>query len=357
VERNLVEILTVSDPHVPKAAFSEAFKKLSREHRVRLIELDYERRSSHPSSSEKSISEYWGSPNQLTEEIGDAEILVVHRAPVTAEVMTASSNLRLIGCARGGPINVDVAEATKRGILVVRAPGRNADAVADYTIGLILAEARTIARAHMRFVSEGTWRFDEQGRLAFRRGIELPGKTLGLIGFGDIGTRVAQRVKGFGMRVLVYDPYLSNEEERRGVELTDLDTVMSESDFVSIHARATEENVNLIGEKEIRLMKETSILINTARASLVDYTALYEALRDHRILGAALDVYPEEPVNPDSPLLKLDNVTLTPHLAGTTQEVPLNGVKIVVEDVGRYLHGETVKHILNSEALSNSQLS
>ena len=178
-----------------------------------------------------------------------------------------------------------------------------------------------------------------------------------MIGFGHIGTRVAARAKGFDMKVLVYDPYVSNEEgERLGVELTDLDKVMSESDFVSIHARATKENVNLIGEKEIRLMKETSILINTARASLVDYAALYAALRDHRILGAALDVYPEEPVKPDSPLLKLDNVTLTPHLAGTTQEVPLNGVKIVVEDVWRYLNGETVKHILNSEVLSNSQL-
>lgn len=354
----MVEILAVSDPHVPRVAFSEALKKLSREHRVQLIELDYERISSHPSSSERSISEYWGSPSQLAEEIGDAEILVVHRAPVTAEVMNASSSLRLIGCARGGPVNVDVAEATKRGILVVRAPGRNADAVADFAFGLILAEARSIARAHMRFVAEGTWRFDEKGTLTFRRGIELSGKTLGLIGFGHIGTRVAARAKGFDMKVLVYDPYVSNEEgERLGVELTDLDKVMSESDFVSIHARATKENANLIGEKEIRLMKETSILINTARASLVDYAALYEALKDHRILGAALDVYPEEPVNPDSPLLKLDNVTLTPHLAGTTQEVPLNGVKIVVEDVWRYLNGETVKHLLNSEVLSNSQLS
>ncbi len=351
----LVRILAVSDPHVPKKAFSAALEKLNQDYKVRLIELDYERRSVHPSSSERSISEYWGSPSQLVEEIGDAEILIVHRAPVTAEVMDAGSNLRLIGCARGGPANVDIKEATRREILVIRAPGRNADAVADYTIGLILAEARTIARAHMRFVTEGTWRFSDEGRLVFRRGIELPGKTLGLIGFGNIGTRVAKRAKGFGMRVLVYDPYVSREvEEEFGVELADLDTVMSESDFVSIHARATKENVNLVGKEEIRLMKETSILINTARASLVDYEALYEALRDRRILGAALDVYPKEPVDPDSPLLKLDNVTLTPHLAGTTQEVPLRGVRIVVEDAWRYLHGELAKHILNPEVLPDS---
>ncbi|UCD73612.1 MAG: 3-phosphoglycerate dehydrogenase, partial [Candidatus Bathyarchaeota archaeon] len=180
----------------------------------------------------------------------------------------------------------------------------------------------------------------------------LPGKTIGLIGFGNIGTRVATRARGFGMRILVYDPYVSKEvKEESEVEFVDLDIVMSESDFVSIHARATNENIGLIGEEQIRLMKKKSILINTARASLVDYSALYDALKDRRILGAALDVYPEEPVDPNSPLLKLDNVTLTPHLAGTTQEVPLRGVRIVLEDVGRYLQGEPLKHVQNPEVL------
>mgnify|MGYP001028472798 CR=1 FL=1 len=351
----MVEILAVSDTHVPRDAFSAALVRLSREHRVRLIELDYGRRSTQPSASERSISEYWGSPDQLAAEIGGAEVLVVHRAPVTVEVMESGSRLRLIGCARGGPVNVDVTAATRRGIPVIRAPGRNADAVADFTIALILAEARNIARAHMRLVAEGTWRLDKQGRLVFRRGIELPGKTLGLIGFGNIGSRVAIRAKGFGMRVIAYDPYVSKDVEGKfGVELVDLSTVMSESDFVSVHARATEENVNLVGKDQIGLMKETSILINTARASLVDYKALYEALRDRRILGAALDVYPEEPVDPTSPLLRLENVTLTPHLAGTTQEVPLRGVKIVVEDIERYLRGEPAEHILNPEVLQVS---
>ena len=348
----MVEILAVSDPHVPRDAFSAALEGLSQKHRVRLIELEYERKSTQPSASERSISEYYGSPDQLVEEIGGAEILIVHRAPVTVEVMESGSNLRLIGCARGGPVNVDVVAATGRGIPVINAPGRNADAVADFTIGLILAEARNIARAHMRLISEGTWRLDKQGRLVFRRGVELPGKTLGLIGFGNIGTRVASRAKGFGMRVIVYDPYVQKDiEEKFGVELVDLNTVMSESDFVSVHARATEKNVNLIGKDQIGLMKETSILINTARASLIDYESLCEALRYHRILGAALDVYPEEPVDPASPLLKLENVTLTPHLAGTTREVPLRGVRIVVEDVERHLRGEPTECVLNPEVL------
>jgi phosphoglycerate dehydrogenase-like enzyme len=352
----MVKILAVSDPHVPKDAFSLALNRLGQEHEVRLIELDYERRSTRPSCSEGSISEYWGSPSQLIEEIDDYEILVVHRAPVTSEVIRSGRALRLIGCARGGPVNVDVAAATEQGIPLVRAPGRNADAVADFTIGLLLAEARSIARAHTRFVNEGVWRFDEEGKLVFRRGIELLGKTLGLIGFGKIGTRVAARAKGFGMRILVYDPYVSREvEEEFGVELVDLDNVMSESDFVSVHARATKGNVGLIGEEQIRLMKKNSILINTARASLVDYSALYESLRDRRILGAALDVYPEEPVDPASPLFRLDNVTLTPHLAGTTREVPLRGVMIVLEDILRYLRGKPLMYVQNPEVLSGSR--
>jgi len=354
----LVEILAVSDSHVPRDAFSAALKRLSQKHNVRLIELEYERKSTQPSASERSISEYYGSPDQLVEEIGGAEILIVHRAPVTLEVMESGSKLRLIGCARGGPVNVDVAAATRRRIPVIRAPGRNADAVADFAIGLILAEARNIARAHMRLVGEGTWRLDKQGKLVFRRGVELPGKTLGLIGFGNIGSRVASRAKGFDMRVIVYDPYVQKDiEEKFGVELVDLNAVMSESDFVSVHARATENNVNLIGKEQIGLMKKTSFLINTARASLIDYESLYDALRDHRIMGAALDVYPEEPVDPASPLLKLDNVTLTPHLAGTTQEVPLRGVKIVVEDIERYLRGEPAECVLNSEVLNSSSSS
>ena len=352
----MAKILAVSDPHVPKDAFSLALNSLGQEHEVQLIELDYERRSAHPSLSERSLLEYWGSPSQLIEEIDDSEILIVHRAPVTSEVMRAGRALRLIGCARGGPVNVDVTAATDQGILLVRAPGRNADAVADFTIGLILAEARSIARAHMRFINEGTWRFDEEGKLAFRRGIELSRKTIGLIGFGNIGTRVATRAKGFGMRILVYDPYVSRDvKEESGVEFVNLDTVMSESDFISVHARATKENIGLIGEEQIRLMKKKSILINTARASLVDYSALYKALKDRRILGAALDVYPEEPVDPNSPLLKLDNVTLTPHLAGTTQEVPLRGVTIVLEDVTRYLQGEPLRHVQNPEVLLGSR--
>ena len=351
----MTKILAVSDPHVPRSAFFTALESLNRENDVRIIDLDYERRSIRPSPSERSISEYWGSPSQLVEEIGDAEILIVHRAPVTKEVVESGNRLHLIGCARGGPVNVDVDAATKRGVLVLNAPGRNADAVADFTIGMILAEARSIARSHMGFVSKGTWRFDEKGRLAFRRGIELPGKTLGLIGFGNIGTRVATRAKGFGMRVIVHDPYVSKAVEKEyGIDLVDLDTVMSESDFVSIHARATDENRGLVGEGQIRLMKKTSIMINTARASLLDYQALYEALKDHRILGAALDVYPEEPVDATSSLLKLDNVTLTPHLAGTTEEVPVRGVTIVVEDVERHLRGEATRNVLNSELLSGS---
>lgn len=297
----------------------------------------------------QGVSEYWGDSKQLIDNIRDAEILIVHLAPVTKDVIDAGANLKLIGCCRGGPVNVDVAYATKEGIPVIHTPGRNAHAVADLTIGLIIAEARGIARAHA-FMKSGIWSIPEVG-------VELWGKTLGIIGLGNVGSLVAFRAKnGFNMNVLAYDPYVEKKRARElGVKLVDLETLLHESDFVTVHARAPPDAKPMITAEHIALMKPTAYLINTSRGNLIDERALYEALKNDKIKGAALDVYSKEPIDPDNPLLKLDNITLTPHVGGLTLEVPLRAAEIIAEDVTSFLKSERLKNIENPEVFKKLQ--
>jgi len=270
---------------------------------------------------------------------------VVHDAPVTDEVMDASPNLKLICCARGGPVNVDVAAATKRRITLVSAPGRNAEAVADYVLGVAIILARNLSRANL-FLREKR-KFD---RFSFESffGHELGGKTLGLIGYGNVGSRVAKRALSFGMSILVFDPFVpSSKIEALGIETTDLETLIKSSDFVSLHARESKENVNMFGRTQFALMKKNAYFINSARGSLLDEDALLEALTSNKIAGAALDVMKKEPVSPDNPLVSMDNVFITPHIAGASKEVPLRGAEIIARQIQNYIAGQTLEGVIN----------
>jgi len=295
----------------------------------------------------EGVSESWGHPKQIIDNIDGAEILIVHVAPVTKGVIDAGASLKLIGCCRAGPVNVDVSYATKKGVPVIYTPGRNAQGVADLTIGLMIAEARGIARAHA-FMKSKIWSIPELG-------VELWGKTLGIIGLGNVGSCVAFRAKnGFNMNVLAYDPYVPKKRaEELGVELVDLETLLRESDFVTIHSRAPPDEKPQITTEHIALMKPTAYLINTARGNILDEQALYEALKNDKIKGAALDVYMKEPIDPGNLLLKLDNITLTPHIGGITREVPLRAAEIIAEDIARFLKGERPKNVQNAEVFRN----
>lgn len=278
---------------------------------------------------------------------GAYEIYVNEGDKVPANVIERLDATRLICVARGTPSNVDIPAATRAGILVTNAPGRNAIAVAEFTIGLIIDRIRHITRGN-RMVMTRTWEFR---RFEEIEGIELNGRTIGLVGVGHIGQEVAKRLRAFNMRLLGYDPYLDPEVACSvGVELTELDRLMRESDFVSIHAPVTPETKGMIGEREIGLMKPTAYFINTARAIITDEQALYEALRDGRIVGAALDVFLEEPVTPDDPLATLDNVLVTPHLGGATREVVTNHSLMIETDIRAYAAGRCPLHIKNPEA-------
>lgn len=291
------------------------------------------------------VREAWGDPQQLIDNLHDADAMIVHMAPVTREVIDAGTNLKLIGCCRGDPVNVDIKYATKKKIPVIYSPGRNAQAVADLTIGLMIAEARGIARAHA-LLKSGVWSVQPPG-------VELWGKTLGIIGLGNVGACVAHRAKnGFNMNVLAYDPYVPKERaEKLGVKLVDLKTLMQESDFVTIHSRGAPDEKPQITAEHLALMKPTAYLINTSRGYLIDEQALYEALKDGKIAGAALDVYAKEPIDSNNPLLKLENVTLTPHIGGISRDTPLRAAEIIGEDIARFVKGEKPKNVRNPEVL------
>lgn len=348
-----MKILVMYDKYVTEEHFKEGLQGIMRDCSTRMVELDRLRRTLRTLST-RAIHEYVGSPEQLIEEIRDEEILVVNFAPVTAEVMEAGTNLKLIACCRGGPVNVHISAATERGIIVVNTPERAVEAAADFTIGLLIVEARHIARAHHILSTGGEFRGNPRlyGE-ATVYGVELSGKTLGIVGLGNIGLRVAKRAKAFGMNLLAYDPYVPRDKGKKfGIFLVDLDTLLKKSDFVSLHARISHETRGIIGSSQLSLMKKTAYLINTARGALVDEEALYEALRNRSIAGAALDVFEKEPVNINNPILKLNNVTVTPHIAGISREVPLKSAIMIGEELERYVSGKELKNIFNPEVLS-----
>jgi D-3-phosphoglycerate dehydrogenase len=310
------------------------------------LELDW---PDVPMISNAEIKEYAGTPEAVAALVPGAYALVTHVAPVTRSVFDAGQALRIIGCCRSGTVNINVAAASERGIPVVNAPGRNAPAVVEFTLGLILAERRGIARAHAGLI-DGVWRgdlyrYDRAGR-------ELGGQTIGLIGLGVVAQALVPCLKPFGLRVLTYDPYVPAARcAELGVEQVDLEVLLQESDIVSLHARLTPQTAGMIGRHELALMKSGAYLINTARGGLVDHDALYDALASGHLGGAALDCLPSEPPAVDWPMLKLQNVTLTPHIAGASQGSAHRGAEDVVRDVANFMAGRPLAHCVNGNSV------
>jgi len=287
----------------------------------------------------EGLKEFVGRPDEIEAFIGEAEVLINHLAPITAGMLRRLQRLKLIAICRGGPVNIDVAAARAAEIALVNTPGRNAAAVAEFTIGMILAATRLITVGHAALAA-GHWRGDLYR--ADTTGDELSALTVGIVGYGHIGTRVVRLLYAFGCRILVTDPYvrLSDEDRERGVRQVAFDALLAESDVVSLHARVTAETTGFIGRRELGLMKRSAYLVNTARGPLMDYDALYEALANNRIRGAGLETFAVEPVPPDLPLLRLPNVTLTPHIAGASLQTVRRSATMIAEEIRRYLAGE-----------------
>ncbi len=294
-----------------------------------------------------NVKEANGNPRYIMEKIVGCEAAVSGYAPFTSEIMDASENLKIIGISRGGPVNADHNAATERGIIILRAVGRNAESVADQTLGFVISESRFISR-HNHEVKTGKYfeKLESGGRssyLASFNWMELNGKTLGLIGYGQVGTRVAKRAHAFGMKVIVFDPYIDAAIlEGEGCDRVGLDKLLCDSDFISIHAKLTPETHHMINDKTLAKMKKTTVLINTARGSIIDEDALYRALTNGVISSAALDVFEDDPVKQDNPLIQLDNVTITPHSAGRSPDTEMRGYRQVALQVAAYLRGDEI---------------
>ncbi len=296
------------------------------------------------------VSEFVGEPSAVANLAANAHAILTHVGPVTRSVIEHCPDLRIIGCCRGGAVNVNVAAASERRIPVVNSPGRNAQAVIEFTLGMILSERRGIARAHAA-LSQGAWegylyRYDQAG-------LEMQGQTIGLVGFGAIAQGLVPYLKPFDVQILTFDPYVSDERlAALGVTRVDLPALLRESDIVSIHARVTPQTRKMIGAEQLALMKPTATLINTARGPLVDYEALYAALVEGRIAGAALDCLESEPPPPDWPLLRLPNVTVTPHIAGASRSSAERGAEQVARDVANFFAGRPLECCVNADALT-----
>lgn len=291
-----------------------------------------------------TIKEYLGDFDAVADFIGRAEVLMMHQSPVTATMLDRLPDLRLIACARGGPVNVDIEAARARNVPVVRAPGRNATAVAEFTIGAILSETRKIRTGH-EALRAGQWRGDLYR--ADTTGRELSEMTVGVVGYGKIGTKVTRLLRAFGTKVLVYDPYvqLDPEDVGAGVEQVSLEALLERSDIVTLHPRVSAETTHMINKDSLSRMKPDALLVNTARGPLCNYEELYEALRDGVIGAAMLETFSVEPTPPDWPLLQLDNVTLTPHIAGASVRTTTYAAEVLAEDIRRHLAGEPLLNL------------
>jgi len=348
-----MKILTFGDAMISGKQFTEAARLLG-DHEI--VTTDWETDWGRLQNRRLVIEQQGPAVEEVPavfRENKDADMVLGLFGPFSADGMDAFDHLKLIGVARAGTENVDVKAATLRGIIVVHVMGRNAQAVSDFTIGLMLSESRNIARAHLS-IKNGEWRkvFSNSDYIP-----ELKGKKIGIVGFGYIGRLVAKKLAGFDVQILVYDPYVKAESvDMPGVTLVGKETLFAESDFISIHARLTEENHHFVSHAELSMMKPTAYLINCARSGLIDTEALVQALSEKKIAGAGLDVFDIEPIPADHPLLALDNVTLTTHIAGTTSDALTQSPYLLAEEVKKVLDGEKANWIKNPEVLEHPKV-
>lgn len=339
-----IKVAVVGDNFMLSSAFNEALlKQIPSGIRVHTFDLPFPdepviQRSYDPSFA--NVKEYQGTAEQIIEAAKDAAALITHIAPLTKHILDELPGLRFVGVARGGPVNVDRKELQRRGIRLVNTPGRNASAVAEFTIGVLLAETRNIAYSHQA-MKNSVWRGDLYRADVQRK--ELSKMTVGLVGYSHIGKRVGQLLKAFSTRIVVADPYieLDDADIQYGVQHLSLDELLPQCDAVSLHLPATPETNGLFGEETLAKMKPGSVLINTARGSLVDEIALADALRGGHLSGAALDTYHTEPLPESSPLLQLYNVLFTSHIAGASYSTVTIAADMIADELRRFIAGES----------------
>jgi len=280
------------------------------------------------------------------------KVIISEYFKISPPIMDSSPNLRGIVVWGVGYDHIDVNDASERGILVANTRGSNAESVAEHVFGLILGLSRKLIQTDI-FVRNGSWVSREETGIPHELiAKDLYGKTIGVVGLGAVGTLVARIGLGFGMRVLAYDPYINTKKAKeRGAELANLEMLLKESDYVTLHVVLNEETRGMISKKELGLMKQNAYLINSSRGPVIDEEALIQVLKQKKISGAGLDVFAGEPIDPANPLLKLENVIVSPHVAGNSQDA-LDATSLVVsQETTRILRDEIPKNLVNRQQL------
>jgi len=337
----MFRVLVIGDKFIPASTYVEQWeKKVQTEpvlNDVELIPLEWNLDKADQHRLQQ-VMEWDGAnavqpPPEILEAVSDVDAIVMHFAPVGKAVIEAAPKLALIAVARAGLENVDQEAAQARGIAVTGVAGRNAAAVAELAIGLMLSECRNISRADQS-IKSGGWRKTFEPPM-----IELGESTIGIVGWGQVARHLGHKLQGLAGRLIVHDPYANPEDIRSaGGEVVEFDEVFQHSDFVHVMARLTPETERFIGQAQFQMMKPTAYFINTARSRLVDYDALYSALATRQIAGAGLDVFDDEPLADDSPWRALDNVTMTTHYGGDTTGTNKTSARLVLEEIAQFLH-------------------
>lgn len=281
---------------------------------------------------------------ELIDLIEDADAIVItSRGRFTKRVISAAGNLRIIAKCGALPNNVDIKTATELGIPVTWTPGSNAASVAEHAVTMIMNVLKLVPKT-MAGLKKGKWHTEED------KANELMGKTVGIVGFGQAGSYLTKFLKPYEVEMLVYDPYVSKEKiDLAGARKVDLEVLLTNSDVVTLHCHMCEETHHMINKDSLKFMKENAFLVNTARGGLIDETALYEALTNKWIAGAGLDVFEVEPASKDNPLFTLDNILITPHMAGWTKEALIREAKGASDEVVRVLKGELPLNVVNPD--------
>ncbi len=340
-----MKIVAVSDHFIRKEDYERAFAKMQNVD-LKTVFYGYEDRIKMRdifSLVEKNGPDAYPAPQEVYDEIEDADMLMVHICPVPRKLIEKAKKLKVIFVNRGGLENIDLKACAEKGIQVFNNPAHNANAVAEYTVGAIITETRNICRSFIG-LKNNEWleQYPNFGNI-----YELKGKTVGIIGFSNIGRLVAKKLSAFGCKFLINDIKIDPDDEdmkRLGAKAVDLSTLLKESDIVSIHARC---NSVIMTKEMFSYMKPTAYFINTARAHMVDYDALYDVLKNKKIMGAFIDVFYSEPLPVDFPLLTLDNVTLSSHRAGDTINAYSDSPEMMIDDYLEYLNGKKPRFLVN----------
>ena len=355
-----MKIIVVGDTLVSSDYMEKQAERLFPGHDKKIVKFDWEMKTKEEFQEvildlEKNGPEARKLTEEITNELADADILMVHFAPVSADTLEKAKNLKLIGTCRGGVEHIDIEAATRKNIPVLHVI-RNAEPVAEFTLGLIYSECRNIARSHVS-IKNGGWRKSFPNSRYVTTLSEL---SVGLLGMGYIGKIVAGKLLKLGVKVKAHDPFLDKEKlEKEGlgdVELVSLEELFKNSDIISLHIRLTDKTKNFVNMELLSLMKENAYLINTARAGILDEEALIKILGEKKIAGAALDVFWEEPIPENHPILKLDNVTLTTHIAGDTVDAIPKAPKLLVNEMNEFLNNGKMDMIINQKAAENFKL-